>query len=169
MEDVEYALGPAFQKHLEAESLSGTRSSRSIVSLTEPKSTYTQSVYQMHPTCVDGILQACAPALWNGNRTNINAVLIPAIIDDVLICSQPKSTTTGIAVVSSSYTGLGDMRDTNSKLSRSFKRRISSGWRPLSLCHLVLLAVCLQEAQRSLSFRRLCPPGCRFLSHSCYP
>jgi Polyketide synthase dehydratase len=112
MEEVGYALGPAFQKHLEAESLSGTRISRSIVSLTEPQSTYAQSIYQMHPTCVDGILQACAPALWNGNRTNINAVLIPAIIDDVLICSQPKSTTTGLAVVSSSYTGLGDVRDT---------------------------------------------------------
>lgn len=112
MEDVGYALGPAFQKHLEAESLSGTRMSRSIVSLTEPQSTYAQSIYQMHPTCVDGILQACAPALWNGNRTNINAVLIPAIIDDVLICSQPKSTTTGLAVVSSSYTGIGDVMHT---------------------------------------------------------
>lgn len=111
MEDVGYALGPAFQKHLEAESLSGTRTSRSIVSLAEPQSTYAQSTYQMHPTSVDGILQACAPALWNGNRTNINAVLIPAIIDDVLICSQPKSTTTGIAVVSSSYSGLGDRKD----------------------------------------------------------
>ena len=66
----------------------------------------------MHPTSVDGILQACAPALWNGNRTNINAVLIPAIIDNVLICSQPESTTTGLAVVTSSYSGIGDMRDT---------------------------------------------------------
>ena len=112
MENVGYALGPAFQKHLEAESLSGTRTSRSIVSLREPQSTYAQSRYQMHPTSVDGILQACAPALWNGNRTNINAVLIPAIIDNVLICSQPESTTTGVAVVSSSYSGIGDMRDT---------------------------------------------------------
>ena len=65
----------------------------------------------MHPTCVDGILQACAPALWNGNRTNINAVIIPAVIDNVLICSQLKSTTTGLAVVSSSYSGIGDLRD----------------------------------------------------------
>lgn len=112
MEDVGYALGPAFQKHLEVESLSGTRTSRSIVSLREPRSTFLQSKYQMHPTSVDGILQACAPALWNGNRTNINAVIVPAIIDDILICPQPSSTSTGMAVVSSSYTGIGNPSET---------------------------------------------------------
>lgn len=62
----------------------------------------------MHPTSVDAILQACAPGLWNGNRTNINAVIIPTIIDDVVICSQPSSTTTGMVVVSSHYSGVGD-------------------------------------------------------------
>ena len=112
MEDVGYALGPAFQKLLEAESLSGTRTCRSIVSLREPPSAFAQSCYQMHPTSVDGILQACGPALWNGNRTNMNAVIIPASIDDIVISAQPDSTTTGMAVVSSSYTGLGDMNET---------------------------------------------------------
>lgn len=38
----------------------------------------------------------------------MNAVTIPADIDDVVICPQPTSTTTGMAIVSSSYTGLGD-------------------------------------------------------------
>ena len=108
MEDVGYALGSAFQKHMEAESLSGTRYSRSIVSLREPSSSFPQSKYQMHPTSVDSILQACAPAMWNGNRTNINAVIIPANIDEVVICAQPASTTTGMAVVTSAYSGLGD-------------------------------------------------------------
>ena len=112
MEDVGYALGPAFQKHLEAESLSGTRNSRSIISLKEPPSTFAQSRYQMHPTSVDAILQASAPALWNGNRTNINAVIIPAVIDEVVICPQSDSTTTGMAIISSSYTGLGDPNET---------------------------------------------------------
>ncbi|KAL9115464.1 MAG: hypothetical protein Q9227_000785 [Pyrenula ochraceoflavens] len=112
MEDVGYALGPAFQKHLEAESLSGSRNSRSIVSLREPRSAFMQSKYQMHPTSVDGILQACAPALWNGNRTNINAVIVPAIIDDIVVCTQPSSTSTGMAVISSSYTGLGNPSET---------------------------------------------------------
>lgn len=108
MEDVGYALGPAFQKHLEAESLSGIRSSRSLVSLVEPQSAYAQSRYQMHPTTVDAILQACAPALWNGNRTNINAVIIPAIIDEMMICTQPDTATTGMEVVRSGYSGVGD-------------------------------------------------------------
>lgn len=112
MEDVGYALGPAFQKLLEADALSGTRNCRAIVSLREPPSAFAQSNYQMHPTSVDGILQACGPALWNGNRTNINAVIIPANIDDIVICPQPNSTTNGMAVVSSSYTGLGDPNET---------------------------------------------------------
>lgn len=112
MEDVGYALGPAFQKLLEVDSLSGTRDCRSLVSLREPPSAFAQSNYQMHPTSVDGILQACGPALWNGNRTNINAVIIPANIDDMVICQQLSSTTTGMAVVSSSYTGLGDPNET---------------------------------------------------------
>ena len=112
MEDVVYALGPAFQKHIEAESLSGKRTSRSTVSLIEPPSTYPQTKYQMHPTSVDAILQVCAPALWNGNRTNINAVIIPAIVDDVVICSQPESTKIGMAVVTSAYSGVGDPQAT---------------------------------------------------------
>lgn len=66
----------------------------------------------MHPISVDGILQACGPALWNGNRTNMNAVIIPANIDDIVICPRPNSTTTSTAVVSSSYTGLGDPNET---------------------------------------------------------
>lgn len=112
MEDVGYALGPAFQKHIEAESLSGKRNSRSTVSLVEPPSTYPQTQYQMHPTTVDAILQVCAPALWNGNRTNINAVIIPAIIDDVVVCSQSQTAKMGIAVVTSAYSGVGDPQAT---------------------------------------------------------
>ncbi|KAI9719958.1 MAG: Type I Iterative PKS [Chrysothrix sp. TS-e1954] len=108
MEEVGYALGPAFQKHLEAESLSGTRDSRSTISLKDPASPSVHSNYHIHPTSLDAILQACAPALWNGNRTNINAVIIPAIIDDMVISSQPDSTTMGMATFSSSYTGIGD-------------------------------------------------------------
>ena len=121
MEDVGYALGPAFQKLLEAESLSGTRNCRSIVSLREPPSAFAQSNYQMHPTSVDGILQTCGPALWNGNRTNMNAVIIPANIDDIVICPQPNSTTTGMAVVSSSYTGLGDPNETKNYTVCTFR------------------------------------------------
>ena len=46
-----------------------------------------------------------------------------------------------------------------SRLSRSFKRRISNSWRWLSLCQSMLLAVYLQETQRSIFLRRRCPPA----------
>ena len=42
----------------------------------------------------------------------MNAVIIPANIDDIVICPRPNSTTTGTAVASSSYTGLGDPNET---------------------------------------------------------
>lgn len=112
MEAVGYALGPAFQKHLEAEAVSGRRNSRSLISLPEPPTKIPQTQYTMHPTTVDTILQACAPALWNGNRTNINAVIVPAQIDEAVISRQSPSVTTGMLVASSVYSGLGDPAQT---------------------------------------------------------
>ena len=112
MSDVGYRLGPSFQKHLEYESLSGQRASRSIVSLTEPSSNHSQSDYPIHPACIDGFLQACGPALWNGDRASMHSVLVPAVIDDVLICPKPKASITGIANITSTYNGVGDTNDT---------------------------------------------------------
>ncbi|EKG16355.1 Beta-ketoacyl synthase [Macrophomina phaseolina MS6] len=119
MEDVGYGFGPLFQKHLEAESTSGRRTSRSTVDLTEPPSAYTQSAYPLHPASIDGCLQTCSPALWNGNRSSVNAVLIPAIIDDVLICPQDTLPEVGLAVADASYVGVGRPEETKSYMTSS--------------------------------------------------
>lgn len=119
MEDAGYGFGPLFQKHLETESVSGSRSSRSIVDLSEPPSVYDQSFYPMHPASIDGCLQTCAPGLWSGNRTSVNAVLIPAIIDDVLVCPNERLATSGMSLSSSRYVGLGRPEETRNYMSNA--------------------------------------------------
>jgi hypothetical protein len=113
MHDAGYSFGPAFQKHLEVESLSGTRKSRSIISLSEPAEEYQQSSYPMHPVCIDGCLQTVGPSLWKGNRSSVDAVLIPAIIDSIIIKPTAVRPELGISVTSSEYVGVG--RSDNAK------------------------------------------------------
>ncbi|KAK7542637.1 putative polyketide synthase [Phyllosticta citribraziliensis] len=117
MEDVGYGFGPVFQKHLETECTSGQRKSRSLVDLTIPPSDYLQSHYPMHPACIDACLQTCAPALWKGNRSSVNAVLIPAIIDDLEISSAAASPSTGMSVASASYVGVGRPEETKNYMA----------------------------------------------------
>ena len=116
MNDVGYNFGPLFQKQLEVESTSGERHSRSLLSFTEPESAYPQSHYPVHPVCIDGCLQTSAPSLWTGNRSSISAVLVPAIIDEVIITSR-KHPETAIADTTSTYVGLGRREDTKSYMS----------------------------------------------------
>ncbi|KAL1642561.1 Type I Iterative PKS [Diplodia intermedia] len=107
-----FQFGPSFQKHLEVESISGQRRNRSIVDLTTPPSAWTQSSYPMHPASIDGCLQTVVPAVWQGNRSAVDTALIPAIIDEILVC-PPKTSSpeTGISLASSKYTGLGRLDD----------------------------------------------------------
>ena len=116
MNDVGYNFGPLFQKQLEVESTSGERHSRSLISFMEPESAYPQSHYPVHPVCIDGCLQSSAPSLWKGNRSGINAVLVPAIIDEVIITSR-KHPETAIADTTSTYVRLGRREETKSYMS----------------------------------------------------
>lgn len=117
MTDAGYSFGPSFQKHLEVESISGVRQSRSTVSLVEPLSEYPQSSFPMHPACIDGCLQTTGPSLWKGNRTNVNAVLVPAIIDSIIINSKATHSEIGISVTSSKYVGVGRPEETKNYMS----------------------------------------------------
>ena len=117
MHDAGYNFGPCFQKHLEAEAISGKRQSRSIVSLTPPDSEYGQSSYPLHPACIDACLQTCAPSLWSGNRASINAVLIPAIIDEIVVSSNETIPEKAISVTASKYVGLGRQEETKNYAS----------------------------------------------------
>ena len=119
MHDAGYNFGPLFQKQLDVESVSGERHSRSLVSLTEPPSEYPQSSYPMHPACIDGCFQTSSPSLWNGNRSSVNAVLVPAIIDDIIISSSGTRPETGISITSSKYVGLGRREETKNYMSEA--------------------------------------------------
>lgn len=117
MHDVGYGFGTAFQKHLEVESLCGTRQSRSRVSLSEPQEEYQQSYYPMHPVCIDGCFQTVGPSLWKGDRSAVTSVLVPAMIDNLIINKRPKKPEVGISVTSSKYIGVGRPEDTKNHMS----------------------------------------------------
>ena len=118
MNDAGYNFGPKFQKQLAVESVSGERTSRSLVSFAEPESKYSQSYYPIHPAVIDGCLQTSAPSLWKGNRSAVNAVLVPAIIDEVIITSKHHPGT-AISDTNSQYVGLGRREESKSYMSNA--------------------------------------------------
>lgn len=107
MNDAGYNFGPVFQKHIEVETRSGIRKARSKLSLSEPEEEYKQSYYPMHPVCIDGCLQTVSLALFRGNRSDVDAVLIPAIIDSITIIPSRTEREFGRAVTTSKYAGVG--------------------------------------------------------------
>ncbi|KAJ5773670.1 hypothetical protein N7457_008566 [Penicillium paradoxum] len=115
MLDAGYSFGPKFLKQLEIESRPGSRNSRSILGLEVPESKYPQSKYPMHPAAMDGCFQTCAPSLWNGNRHAVNAVLVPAMIDSLVITSSTADR--GLSLTSAAYVGLGRPTDNKNYMS----------------------------------------------------
>ncbi|KAK2793589.1 putative secondary metabolism biosynthetic enzyme [Onygenales sp. PD_12] len=115
MADVGHNFGPRFQKLIQVESVPGKRYSRTLVSLEIPESKYPQSPYPIHPACIDGCLQSCAPSLWNGNHNSLNAVLVVAMIDSLTITSSPA--VLGLSLTSSEYSGLGRPENTKNYIS----------------------------------------------------
>lgn len=110
MSDVGYNFGESFRKLQLAETTSGSRKCRSQVDLLAPASEYRQSEYPMHPAAFDGCLQSCAPGLWRGTKSSVNAVLVPAIIDDVVVRmtdGAQKDLASGISVSESLFAGPG--------------------------------------------------------------
>lgn len=119
MHDAGYNFGPLFQRQLQVESVSGKRHSRSTVSLEEVISEAPQSQYPMHPINIDGCFQTCAPSLWNGNRSSVNAVMIPAIIGEILITSAAASASKGISVTTARHNRLGRIEETKNFISEA--------------------------------------------------
>ena len=107
MADAGYNFGPAFQKHLSVEAMTGQRQTRSTVSLEPPPSSYGQSFYPMHPACIDGCFQTVSPALWEGDRTGVGAVLVPAVISSLVITGQSELPAVAISSASAQYLGIG--------------------------------------------------------------
>ncbi|KAK0702400.1 reducing type I polyketide synthase [Lasiosphaeris hirsuta] len=107
MQDAGYNFGNDFQKHLEVESTVGQFANRSLVALEPPPSTWAQSHYPIHPANMDGAFQSVAPSLWQGDRSSIDAVLVPAIVDSITIYPRREGVSQGISVATSEFIGVG--------------------------------------------------------------
>lgn len=116
--EVGYGFGPGFQKLLQVETVTGKRKSRSTISLAEPKSGHEpQSPYPMHPASMDSCFQTVTPSLWAGERATVNAVLIPAIIDSLVVYPSIAGVEEGLSLASSEYTGRGRLEEAKSFFS----------------------------------------------------
>lgn len=107
MTDAGYNFGPAFQKHLMVESMTGKRQSRSTVSMEAPASAYGQSFFPLHPACIDGCFQTVSPTLWECDRTTLGAILVPAVISSLIITARENQPAEAISVASAQYLGYG--------------------------------------------------------------
>ncbi|KAJ4293054.1 hypothetical protein N0V88_005718 [Collariella sp. IMI 366227] len=113
--EIGYGFGPAFEKLLQIESTSGQRQARSIVSLTPPPSKWSpQSYYPVHPAALDGCFQTVTPALWAGERSSLNAVVVPSLIDSLIINKVPANLQEGLSVANSQYSGRGRLEEAKS-------------------------------------------------------
>ena len=101
-------FGPAFQRLIEIEAVTGQRQCRTLMSLEPPESKYSpQSYYPIHPAALDGCLQTPVPSNAQCDRTNLLNVMIPAIIDDVVINKVPAKLRHGLSKATSIYGGRG--------------------------------------------------------------
>jgi len=106
--EVGMGFGPTFQKIKSIESVSGSRTCRTIVSMEPPSSKWDpQSYYPVHPAVLDGCLQTATPANAAGERSLIKDTMIPALVDDMVINKMPKNVAEGLSVAESVYTGRG--------------------------------------------------------------
>ena len=106
--EVGMGFGPTFQKIKSIESVSGSRTCRTIVSLEPPPSNWEpQSYYPVHPAVLDACLQTATPANAIGERSLIKDVMIPAIVDDIIINKIPRNMYEGLSNAESVYTGRG--------------------------------------------------------------
>ncbi|KAB2572374.1 Reducing polyketide synthase rdc5 [Lasiodiplodia theobromae] len=116
--EIGYGFGPSFQKQIAVEARVGQRQSRSTVSLTEPPAAHSpQSQYLMHPASMDGCFQTLTPSLWAGDRVALNAVLVPAIVDELIVAASTSKPETAISVTTSEYTGRGRPEEAKSYAS----------------------------------------------------
>ncbi|MCJ1384548.1 hypothetical protein MMC17_007665 [Xylographa soralifera] len=76
-----------------------------------------QSLYPMHPACIDGCFQTVTPSLWAGERFTINAVLVHATIDNLVVYQKIAGVEEGISLAKSEYTGRGRMEEAKSFFS----------------------------------------------------
>lgn len=68
----------------------------------------------MHPASIDSCFQTVTPSLWAGERATINAVLVPAMIDNIVLYPSIAGLQEGLSLASSEYTGRGRVEEAKS-------------------------------------------------------
>lgn len=88
MRQVGYMFGPAFQPCQQIEAQADARHCRAIIRLGAPDSSHQQNDYIMHPAAIDGCLQIATVALNRGHRSDIDTLMPPRLIDELIIFPQ---------------------------------------------------------------------------------
>ncbi|KAK1961159.1 KR-domain-containing protein [Colletotrichum sublineola] len=97
--------------------VSPRRFDHALVSFEYPPPSHRQSLYPLHPACLDSCFQAGSASLHRGHRTGVSQLLLPAMIDELTIPAQASSPTRGMALASAEYSGKG--RKTDAKRYKS--------------------------------------------------
>lgn len=101
-------FGPAFQRLLKVEAISGEPSCRSDISLAPPESKYSpQSYYSIHPVALDACFQTLIPSNAFCDRTKAKSIMIPALIDDIVINRVSANLSEGRSRAETIYCGRG--------------------------------------------------------------
>lgn len=101
-------FGPAFQKLISIEAVSGQRTCRTLMSMAPPVSRWEpESYYPIHPSAFDGCIQTPIPANAGGERIGVRNVMIPAMFDDVLVNKVPRQLNEAYSFAKSVYSGRG--------------------------------------------------------------
>ncbi|OOF94993.1 hypothetical protein ASPCADRAFT_171425 [Aspergillus carbonarius ITEM 5010] len=103
MTEVGFNNGPAFRRLQQVEACAGKRHCRSLITLVDPPSNETQSLYAVHPAVLEGLFQAIVPALCADVRTHLRQAFIPSMFDDLVINPNLHRVDTGLAVASCLY------------------------------------------------------------------
>ncbi|GAP90585.2 putative polyketide synthase [Rosellinia necatrix] len=78
-------FGPSLKKVISLEATSGERSCRAMFDLTSPPSKWdSQSFYPFHPAVLDACLQVAMPANASNERSLVNDVIFPGIVNEVI-------------------------------------------------------------------------------------
>ncbi|KAI1174465.1 hypothetical protein F4777DRAFT_579896 [Nemania sp. FL0916] len=101
-------FGPAFQKIKSIEATSGQLNCRALLDLEPPRSKWEpQSYYPVHPAVLDACFQSANAAFVAGERSRVQDVMIPSVLDDVLINKVPRELREGLSLAEAVFTDRG--------------------------------------------------------------
>jgi acyl transferase domain-containing protein len=106
--EIGMGFGPVFKRMLQVESTVGKRECRVLLTMDPPPSAYSpQSYYPIHPAALDGCFQTPIPANMQGDIVNVQNVMIPRIVDEVVINRVASQLNDAVAEANSVYSGRG--------------------------------------------------------------